>query len=164
MDTLPSTTQLNNYSNSSWKDSDGLCHEKLESKRCYFENNNKSLDKLDFRRMGSLSQDGMMVKEKLYFDNHGQLIVGIAGDTFNEKGINLELKLLSKQNENETASEVTDETSTIDETSTSFKNKDTKLSLTKYYLTVSFRHGIKIVFLLNFVLQDVLYQLLIANG
>ena len=114
--------------------------------------------------MGSLSQDGMMVKEKLYFDNHGQLIVGIAGDTFNEKGINLELKLLSKQNENETASEATDETSTIDETSTSFKNKDTKLSLTKYYLTVSFRHGIKIVFLLNFVLQDVLYQLLIANG
>ena len=34
----PSTIQLNNYSSLSWKDSDGLCHEILERKRCEFEN------------------------------------------------------------------------------------------------------------------------------
>ena len=61
---------------------------------CDFENNNKSLDKLDFRRTGLLSQDTMMVKEKLYFDKHSKRIVGVADDTFNEKGIDLELKIL----------------------------------------------------------------------
>ena len=45
----PSTTQLKNYISSIWKDSDGPCNEILERKRCEFENNNKSLDKLDFR-------------------------------------------------------------------------------------------------------------------
>ena len=58
----PSTTQLKNYSNSSWKDEDGLCHETLDRKGGDFENNNKSLDRLDFRRTGSLSQDAMMTK------------------------------------------------------------------------------------------------------
>ena len=87
----PGTTQLNNYSNSSWKDKDGPCHEILKRKRCEFKNNGKSLDKLDFRRMGSLSPDAMMTKEKLNFDKHGMRIIGTADDSFNEKGINLEL-------------------------------------------------------------------------
>ena len=52
-----STTQLNNYSNSSWKDVDSLCHETLDRNRGDFKNNNKSSDRLDFRRTGSLSQD-----------------------------------------------------------------------------------------------------------
>ena len=46
-----STTQLNTYINSSLKEADDLCHETLDRKRYEFENNNKSLDKLCFRRM-----------------------------------------------------------------------------------------------------------------
>ena len=69
-------------------------------------------------------------------------IIGTADNTFKEKGINLELKLLTKRYENERANnsrEATDETSTIDETSTNLKKNDTKLSLTKYYLTFFFQ-------------------------
>ena len=133
----PSTTQLNNYSSSSWKEEDGPCNDILERKRCEFENNNNFLDKLNFRRMGSLSQDAMMTKEKLNFDKHGMRIIGTADDSFNEKGIDLELKLFTKKYENETANnsreatdetannsrDATDETSTTDKTSTNFKKK-----------------------------------------
>ena len=89
----PITTQLNNYSNSSWKDTDGLCHEILERKRCAFEKK-KSTDRLDFRRTGLLSQDTIMVNEKLCFDKHGNRIVSVTDDNFNEKGFDLKLKLL----------------------------------------------------------------------
>ena len=36
----------------------------------------------------------MMVKEKLCYDKHGNLIVVHANDAFNGKGIDIELKLL----------------------------------------------------------------------
>ena len=62
-----------------------MCHETLERKRSEFENNNKSLDILDFRRMGSLSQDTIITNEILKFDKHGMPIIGTADDTFNEK-------------------------------------------------------------------------------
>ena len=90
----PSTTQLNDYSNSSWKDIDGLCHETLERKSGDFENNSKSLVRLDFRRTVLLSHDTMMNKEQLNFDKHGMRIIGTTVDTFNKKEIDLELKLL----------------------------------------------------------------------
>ena len=63
----------------------------------------------------------MMVKEKLCFDKRGKWIVGITDDNFNEKGIELELKLLSRKYENDTANtsdEEIEETSTTYETST----------------------------------------------
>ena len=90
----PSTTQLKNYSSSSWKDADSPCHEILERKRCEFEYNNKSLVRLDFRRTVLLSHDTMMNKEQLNFDKHGMRIIGTTVDTFNKKEIDLELKLL----------------------------------------------------------------------
>ena len=70
--------------------------------------------------MGPLSQDAMMTK-KLSFDKHSMRIIGTADDTFNERGIVLELKLLTKKYENETAinsNEQNDETYTTDEIST----------------------------------------------
>ena len=76
----------------------------------------------------------MTTKEKLNFDKHGMQIIGTTVDTFNEKEIDLELKLLSKKYKNETtnnANEQTDETYATDETSTTIKN-DTKLTLAKY--------------------------------
>ena len=136
------TTQLNNYTKSSLKDVDGLCHETLERKKIEFENNNKPLDRLYFRRMGLLSQDTMMTKQKLIFDKHDVRIIGTTGDTFNGKLIDLELKLLSKIYKNETvinSNEQSDETYAPDETSTDINIKNTKLSLTKYYLTFFFR-------------------------
>ena len=103
--------------------------------------------------MRSLSQDAVMTKEKLNSDKHGMRIIGTADDSFNEKGIDLELKLLTKKYENETvinSREATDETSTIDETSINFKKKDTKLSLAKYYLNFFFqtwdRNGVPVKF------------------
>ena len=39
----------------------------------------------------------MTTKEKLNFDKHGMQIIGTTVDTFNEKEIDLELKLLSKK-------------------------------------------------------------------
>ena len=58
---------------------------------------NNSLDRLDFRRMGLLSQDTMIIKEKVFFDKHGIRIVGTTDDTLNENGIDMELKLLAKK-------------------------------------------------------------------
>ena len=60
------------------------------------EKSNKCLDRLDFRRTGSLSQDAMMVKGKMHFDKHGMRIVGTTDDSFNENCIEMELKLLAK--------------------------------------------------------------------
>ena len=52
------------------------------------------MDRLDFRRTGLLSQDTIMVNEKLCFDKHGNRIVSVTDDNFNEKGFDLKLKLL----------------------------------------------------------------------
>ena len=71
--------------------------------------------------MESLSQDATMFKEELCFDKHSKLIVGIADDIFNEKGIDLELKGIVKKYENDTentSNEEIDEASTTYETST----------------------------------------------
>ena len=54
------------------------------------------MDKLDFRRIESLIQDSIMTKEKINFDKNGMRINGTSNDFFNEKGIVLELKLLTK--------------------------------------------------------------------
>ena len=91
-----SITKLNRYSSSSWKDANDLCHKVLNSKRFDLEKSNKCLDRLDFRRSGSLSQDDIMLKEKIYFDKYGMRIVGTTNDTFNENRIDMELKLLAK--------------------------------------------------------------------
>ena len=80
---LPKYNPIKIYSNSSWKDVDGWCHETLERKICEFENSSKSLDRLDFRRMESLSQGTMITKEKLNVDKYGMRIIGTADDTFN---------------------------------------------------------------------------------
>ena len=64
----------------------------------------------------------MMVKEKLCFDKRGKWIVGITDDTFNEKGIELELKLLSRKYENDTANTSNEE---IEETSTTYETSTT---------------------------------------
>ena len=48
----PSTTTLNRYSSSSWKDENGLCHKVLDVKRSDLEKSNKCLDRLDSRRTG----------------------------------------------------------------------------------------------------------------
>ena len=93
----PSITTLNRYSSSNWKDANDLCHKVLDSKRFDLEKSNKCLDRLDFRRSGSLSQDNIMLKEKIYFDKYGMRIVGTTDDSFNENCIEMELKLLAKR-------------------------------------------------------------------
>ena len=130
----PSTAILNRYSNLSWKDANGLCHKLLDIKRSDLEKSNKCLDRLDFRMTGSLSQDAMMIKGKMCFDKHGMRIVGTIDDTFNENGIDVELKLLAKKfdtnkvNKNDNGDSIGKETKTDSETTT-------KLPLAKYYLT-----------------------------
>ena len=141
----PSTTTLNRYSSSSWKDENGLCNKVLDVKRSDFEQSNKCLDRLDFERTGSLSQDAMMTKEKLCFDKHGMRIVGTADDAFNENGIDMELKLLAKKYEINKLNKNNDGDSTGEETKTNSETT-TKLPLAKYYLTFFFKHGIGIVF------------------
>ena len=68
----------------------------------------------------------IFTKEKLNFDKHGMRIIGTADDTFNEKGIDLELKLLLKIYENETTNNYnkqTDETYATDKTSATILKK-----------------------------------------
>ena len=129
----PSTTTLNRYSSSSWKYANGLCHKVLDSKRFDLEKSNKCLDRLDFRGTGSLSQDAMMVKEKMCFDKHGMRFVGIADDTFNENGIDMELKLLAKKCKTNKVNNKDDGDFTGEETETDSETT-TKLPLAKYYL------------------------------
>ena len=130
----PSTPTLNRYSSSSWKDANGLCHKVLDSKRFDLEKSNKCLDRLDFRRSGSLSQDDIMLKEKNIFDKYGMRIVGTTDDTFNENGIDMELKLLAKKHETNKAKNKDDGNTTGEETKTDSETTS-KLPLAKYYLT-----------------------------
>ena len=65
-----------------------------------------------------------MIKEKLNLDKYNIRIIGTVGNHFNEKGIDLELKLLLKKYKTEIANnsnEQTDETFATDETSTTLK-------------------------------------------
>ena len=130
----PSTTTLNRYSSSSWKDANGLCHKVLDIKRSDLEKSNKCLVRLYFRRTGSLSQDAMIVKEKICFDKHGMRIVSTTDDTFNENGIDMEWKLLAKKYEKNKVNKNDDGDSTGEEIKTDSETT-TKLPLAKYYLT-----------------------------
>ena len=86
-----------------------------------------------------------MTKEKMCFDKHGMRIIGTAYDTFNENGIDMELKLLAKKYEINKVNKNNDGDSTGEETKTDSETT-TKLPLAKYYLTFFFKHGIGIVF------------------
>ena len=72
-------------------------------------------------------------------------IVGTTDDTFNENGIDTELKVLVKKDETNKVKNKDDEDSTGEETKTDSETT-TKLPLAKYYLTFFFKHGIGIVF------------------
>ena len=78
-----------------------------------------------------------MIKEKTCFDKHGIQIVGTTDDTFNENGIDMELKFLAKKYEINKVNKNDDGDSTGEETKTDSETT-TKLPLAKYYLTYFF--------------------------
>ena len=71
------------------------------------------------------------------FDKHSMRIIGTADDTFNERGIVLELRLLTKKMKTKQQLILMNKMMKLIQ-QTKFQQlfkKDTKLSLAKYYLT-----------------------------
>eukprot|EP00978_Attheya_sp_CCMP212_P047092 scaffold421221_cov91-Attheya_sp.AAC.2 len=88
---LPSSRRLNDYMSPGGNAPSGIVFDLLEQQRTLFEGNNKDLERLDWRRHGSLSWDSCCIRDKLTFNSHSLELVGFADDAFDIDVVKAEL-------------------------------------------------------------------------